>query len=270
MRHVDIDVLLRTVFATKDGQRDKHRLNDAHRRLVAKKRKEDRKRYIDQSGAAKWTPIKERFTAELGNKCWYTETELVGGSLTIDHYRPKRDYWFLAFKPENYRVACPFANSPKHNPEHGCVGGKGDSFPLLDETKKAKGVRSVKRERPIILDPCNKEDCKLIAFLPDGRPVLNPAYADDPDAKERVEKSKILLNLDHHQFNTQREQLRNDIDRDVKSYENSAADRPHQQDLRSRLAGRISRAAPFSIAARHYLSAHKHLDWVAALLDQTT
>lgn len=267
MRHVPIQSLLQTIFASTEGKKDKRRLDQAHE-TVTQKPVKDRKSYIDNNGTTKWSPLKDRFTAELGNKCWYTEAELVGAPLTIDHYRPSCDYWFLAFKPDNYRVACPFANSPKHNKEHGCAGGKGDNFPLLDETKKGKGAWSVKREKPIILDPCSEDDCKLIAFLPDGRPVLHPANTHDPVAKKRVEESKILLNLDHPDFNTKREQLRKAIDRDVKSHENSLDDPKHQEDLRNSLAQLISKTAPFSIAARQYLSAHRHLDWVSYLLIQ--
>lgn len=267
MRYVPIQSLLQTVFADTDGEKDKRRLERAHE-IVTLTPAKDRKSYIDNNGTSKWSPLKDRFAAELGNKCWYTEAELVGAPLTIDHYRPKCDYWFLAFKPDNYRVACPFANSPKHNEEYGCAGGKGDNFPLLDETKKGRGIYSIRREKPIILDPCNEEDCKLIAFQSDGRPVLHPDYVDDPVANRRVEDSKILLNLDHPDFNSQREQLRKAIDRDVKSHEISVADPDHQEDLRNSLAQRISKTAPFSIAARQYLCAHRHLDWVSDLLDQ--
>lgn len=266
MRYVPIQSLLQTIFADPEGTEDKRRLDRAHK-TAAPKPPENRKKYIDNNGTTKWTPIKNRFTAMLGNKCWYTEAELVGASLTIDHYRPKCDYWFLAFSPDNYRVACPYANSPIHNEEHGCGGGKGDKFPLHDETKKAKRPRTTKYEKPIILDPCNEDDCKLIAFLPDGRPVLHPNFAQDPIAKLRVEKSKILLNLDHPNFNSQREQLRRAIDRDVKSHEISVGDPDHQEDIRNSLVQRISQTAPFSIAARQYLSAYRHLAWVPELLD---
>ena len=63
--------------------------------------------------STKWSPVKNLMTAQLGNKCWHTEAELVEADLTIDHYRPKCDYWWLAFDVSNYRIAYPFANSPK-------------------------------------------------------------------------------------------------------------------------------------------------------------
>jgi hypothetical protein len=205
-------------------------------------------------------------TVQLGNKCWYTEAELVGADLAIDHYRPKCDYWWLAFDVRNYRIACPFANSPKHNEEHGCAGGKGDSFPLLPPGIRGTDEESVKLERPVILDPCKKEDCDLLAFQADGRPILNPVYAADPIAGRRVEESKVLLNLDHPDFNSKREQLYHAIAEDVKVYEALPEDSQSRVDIRVRIERRLAASAPFSTAARYYLQVHRNLNWVEELL----
>lgn len=266
MRYIDLKSLLALIKTTPAGAKEFKTLAKAHRDLAVRFA-HDRSDYIKRNGSKKWSPFKGRITRVLGHKCWYTEAEPTGGDLVVDHYRPKGSYWFLAFDEENYRIACAYANSPHHNSEHGCAGGKGEAFPLLDPRNKAKGRNSIKNERPVILDPCNKDDCKLIAFQLDGRPVLHPDYKTDKVALERVEMSKILLNLDHPDFNSKREQLRKAIDRDVKSHENSFDDPKHQEDLRNNLAQLISKNAPFSIAARQYLSAHRHLDWVSDLLN---
>ena len=265
MRHVQMNALLRSIYADHAGKVAKQRLARAHK-VVTKKPARVRKTYVDNNGRTKWSPIKNRFTKLLGNKCWYTEAELVGASLTIDHYRPTCDYWFLAFKADNYRVACPFANSPKHNAEHGCAGGKGDEFPLLDPEQKAKGIRSIKNERPLILDPCSKDDCNLVAFQPDGRPVIHPGFVDDPVALERIARSKILLNLDHPDFNSKREQLCNDIADDVKMFEELPDGAAGRETIITRLEGGLSAKAPFSSAARYYLRLHRNHEWVEALL----
>lgn len=282
MRHIVIDELLQSVLATADGKKEIVALRSAHltaskRALmdqpaytdgngVTKNRVKGRFTYIDDNGPAKWTLLKDRFTAILGNKCWYTEAELVGGPLTIDHYRPKCDYWFLAFEPSNYRVACPYANSPKHNPLYGCAGGKGDNFPLLDERTKARGSKRIVRERPMILDPCNEDDCKLIAFLPDGRPVIHPDYVTDPIAVTRLERSKLLLNLDHPHFNTKRAQLHDEIKAAVEDHEGFPDGSARKVAKQQSLASKVTETAPFSIAARHYLSAYRYLDWVVEIL----
>src|SRR5688572_22009982 len=124
MRHVPLHALIEEVFSDLDGAKTQQRLARAHKKAT-KMEGAVRHQHIRRNGPNKWSPLKERLTAKLGNKCWYTEVELVGAHLTIDHYRPVCDYWWLAYDAENYRVACPFANSPEHNKEHGCKGGKG-------------------------------------------------------------------------------------------------------------------------------------------------
>ncbi len=137
------------------------------------------------------------------------------------------------------RVACPFANSQHHNEEHGCAGGKGDEFPLLDPTRKATGVRSTRYEEPVILDPCSEEDCALVAFQADGRPVLDPRYANDPVARRRLEESKLLLNLDHPDFNAQRERLLHEINEDVLTHEDLPVTSPQREAIKARTSRRI-------------------------------
>jgi hypothetical protein len=226
----------------------------------------DRQAYIRRIGPRKWSPIKNWLTTKLGKKCWYTEAELVGAPLAVDHFRPVCNYWWLAFAADNYRVSCVYANSPQHNPLHGCAGGKGDKFPLLGLGPRATGRNKLKVEKPLILDPCNESDCDLVAFQADGRPVLNPAHSADPIALRRVEESKILLNLDHPEFNSKREQLCNDIADDVHAYEELPPTAAGRTTISARLKGRLAAHAPFSSAARYYLRLHRHLEWVEALL----
>lgn len=266
MRHVDLKILLATIFANEAGQEVNARLFRAHKKSAGMAAA-NRKSHSDRNGPNKWKPVKDLATAVLGNKCWYTEVELIGAPLTVDHYRPVCDYWWLAYDPENYRIACAWANSPKHNPLYGCVGGKVDEFPLLAPGLRAKGKTKLRLEKPIILDPCVATDCELLAFQADGRPVLNPKFSGDPIARERVEKSKILLNIDHPEFNSKREQLCNDIAADVRIHEALAAGNPEQITVRNRLIARLDSKAPYSVAARFYLSAHRHLDWVQTILD---
>jgi hypothetical protein len=226
----------------------------------------DRQGYIRRNGPGKWSPIKNWLTDKLGKKCWYTEAELVGAPLAIDHFRPVCDYWWLAFDATNYRVACAFANSPEHNKLHGCAGGKGDEFPLLGRGLRATGRSKLRCEKPVILDPCNKADCDLVAFHADGRPVLNPAHAADPIALRRVEESKILLNLDHADFNSKREQLCKEIADDVHAYGELSDGATARTTIEARLKRKLAGDAPFSSAARYYLRLHRHHDWVEALL----
>src|SRR5207245_1378979 len=106
-------------------------------------------------------------------------------------------------------TGCSFANSP---------------FRLLPPGVRATTKGELANEQPVILDPCKAEDCALLAFHVDGRPIVNPAFAGNAVATERVEQSKILLNLDHSDFNAKREQLCNAIADDVRTHEALPAD----------------------------------------------
>jgi hypothetical protein len=265
VRHVPLDTLLAQVFADEEGKRVRKRLRRAHKKLVGMPPAK-RKAHTDRNGPNKWKPIKDRLTRLLGKKCWYTEVELIGAPLAIDHYRPICNYWWLSFDAENYRVACPWANSPEHNAEHGCAGGKGDNFPLLPPGLPARGKCRLRIERPAILDPCKSSDCDLLAFQADGRPIVSPNFAADAFARQRVEQSTILLNLDHPEFNSKREQLCGDIGTDIRAHEALPANSAERAAIRTRLQGRLAANAPFSTAARFYLKLHRHLDWVEDIL----
>src|SRR5438552_2638717 len=140
MRHVPLDTLLAQIFADEEGKKSRKRLHRAHKKLV-RMAPAERKGYTDRNGPDKWRPIKDSLTGLVGKKCWYTEVELIGAPLAIDHYRPVSAYWWLSFDAENYRVACPWSNSPEHNTEHGSAGGKGNNFPLLPPGVPARGKR---------------------------------------------------------------------------------------------------------------------------------
>jgi hypothetical protein len=265
MRHITLSDLLAHMLADPAGAKRRAQLANSQAR-VTKLLPGLRQGYIRRNGPRKWSPIKTWLTKHLGKKCWYTEVELVGAPLAVDHFRPVSKYWWLAFAAENYRIACSFANSPEHNPLFGCAGGKGDTFPLLPPGRRATWSSKKRHEKPVILDPCDKSDCDLIAFQADGRPVVNPLRASDPIARMRVDQSKILLNLDHPDFNTKREQLCVDIADDVRTVEAIPAGSPVRDVVIARLARRLSSRAPFSSAAMYYLRLHRHLSWVEELL----
>ena len=265
MRHIPLDKLLENIFTGADGETVKLRLENAHKKLI-KMPPETRSAHIRRNGPNKWKPVKNRLADQLGKLCWYTEVELIGSALVIDHYRPVCNYWWLAYDAENYRVACPWANSPEHNALHGSAGGKGDNFPLLPPAEIATQKDQVLKENPLILDPCNEIDCKLLAFQVDGRPILNPNFANDAVAEYRVDKSVILLNIDHPDFNSKREQLCNSIREDVEIHEDLTADSPKRVLIRNRLQDRLAASSEFSTAARFYLQLHRDLDWVEDIL----
>jgi hypothetical protein len=265
MRYIPLTTLLRQIFADVAGKKEKALIFKAQAKF-ARMTPAARQRYVRLYGSRKWSGVKNLMIEKLGRKCWYTEVEIVGAALTIDHYRPICEYWFLAFDPQNYRVSCPYSNSPQHNPLYGSAGGKGDKFPLLGLGERAIGRNKLRREKPVILDPCIKEDCDLIAFQADGRPILNPTHSANSVAAERVDKSLLLLNLDHSDFNSKREQLYHEIADDVRLYEELPVGSDGRTIIRDRMKKRLGPQAEFSTAARYYIQLHRHLNWVEDLL----
>jgi hypothetical protein len=269
MRHISLNDLLAQVFATDAGKAIEKRLSKGRKKLARKKAQHTRKKYIDDNGPNKWTPIKDQLTPIVGDKCWYTEVEMLGGPLAIDHYRPSALYSWLALDATNYRVACPYSNSPKYNQFNGLTGGKGDNFPLLSPGIRALDQTGLAHELPVLLDPCKAEDCKLLAFDTEGHPILNPEFDGNATALDRVNQSKILLNLDLAAFNAAREELYHAIKDDVEIYEDLSAASAKRTTIHERLESKIAPKAQFSMAARQYLQLFRHLDWVQRLLNPT-
>jgi hypothetical protein len=133
--------------------------------------------YKDHGGL--WSELKPRLASISDNKCWYCESRLDRSDGAVDHFRPKgrianeKDhpgYWWLAFVHGNYRLACTFCNSRRIDVEFATAGGKQDHFPL-----EPTGVRAwaegddLDDERPLLLDPCQSGDARLLTFDETGQ-----------------------------------------------------------------------------------------------------
>lgn len=108
-------------------------------------------------------------------KCWYTETKFGGDYQEVEHFRPKKEtkdihgktinghpgYYWLAFNIDNYRLC-------KRRPN----GKKGTFFPIRNEHLRAMDeLWTWQDELPLFLDPTDDEDCILLSFNDDGKPV---------------------------------------------------------------------------------------------------
>ena len=226
------------------------------------------------NGNSHWSPVKQYLEAASNRKCWYTESKNPGCLNDVEHYRPKAKvmnshgnvehwYWFLAFNPVNYRLSSQISNRLNANSILGATGGKGNKFPLLPGSSRARGLAGLATEKPVILDPCNKADTDLLEFLPDGRPVLSGCHSGDSVAKERVDRSKLLLNLDYPTFNEDRESLYNRISQLVKRGDGYIRDAvPAIEDVKSDLRELMSADAPYSKAAECYIRCFRDRAWV--------
>ncbi|EKO3805533.1 hypothetical protein NTE05_002764 [Vibrio harveyi] len=272
MRYIDINAFLATVPANK-----KKILARAYRNLKGQSEATIRQRV--SSGNTKWRPIKSDMEAFSSRKCWYTESKNAGFPNEVEHFRPKGKitdsnnnllhwYWFLAFNPANYRLSCQFSNRLNVNPATGKTGGKGDEFPLLASSLNgnslhATSINEVKDELPVLLDPCVEEDTKLLAFSPEGKPVVAPHAANCPIAKKRVEESNLLLNLDFPTFNEEREELYAEVVRLIKRGDRHEANQSDAlEDVKEDLEALMQPEKPYSKAAESYIRGFRDRDWV--------
>lgn len=152
-----------------------------------------------------WTDkvLKNDFREYFHSKCWYCECYLGGSDMPIDHFRPKNKvkkykdfdyndsianvgYYWLRNEPRNYRGSCTYSNSLRGN------GGKGCYFPLEKGSAHLPiNNTNTDIEKPVLLDPCVKDDVKLLSFL-GATPVCTTKDTDD---KKRVDASVALYNL---------------------------------------------------------------------------
>jgi hypothetical protein len=235
------------------------------------------KQRVIGNGNTTWRDVKGSLEDASNRKCWYTESKNPGCLYDVDHFRPKGRiedsngvvqywYWFLAFDPENYRLSCHFSNRLNVNPESGLTGGKGDRFPLLGEQVHATTKAGLPSENPVLLDPCNADDCDLMEFQPDGRPVISSIHRDNSVAYHRVEQSKLLLNLDFPTFNEDREILYNKIKNLVERGDSYGSENPALQDVRQDLRELMSADEPYSKAAECYIRCFRDREWIEQLI----
>lgn len=157
--------------------------------------------------------LKKDFREYSYNKCWYSECKLTGNDIDIDHFRPKKavlqyndyayneklekcGYFWLKEEVKNYRGSCIYSNrirkkGKKTKPDE--KGGKGPYFPLRSKNNSKYGKRDISWEVPMLLDPCVKEDVKLLTFVA-GEPACSSTNEID---RERVRVSIDLYNLDN-------------------------------------------------------------------------
>lgn len=138
-------------------------------------------------------------------KCWYSESSDPQSFFDVDHFRPKlsakrsdhvtdRGYEWLAFCWDNYRLAAQRSNRLSTNEETADTEGKGDWFPLMEGSPAACwDDRCEDTELPVLLDPVNMSDVRLIDVMDDGR--VGPSWTCMGSSRVRVARSIEILGL---------------------------------------------------------------------------
>lgn len=225
-----------------------------------------------------------RLAVLLHDKCWYCESAVDRSDNAVDHFRPKNrvsdaasphaGYRWLAFDSINFRYACTYCNSRRKDVRGGTVGGKADRFPLLEEAKRVYTFGLTKQELPMLLDPCQPSEWKLLGCQQEnGKPC---ASSQEPIAKQRAEVSIEVYHLDYGPTCTRRlgfaAQLVSDVDEGKQLYDGLKSNpdkEPEFNNVLSRLFRLIDRQALYSGEMRFLLGAlrsSKH-PWIQDLLE---
>lgn len=146
-----------------------------------------------------WRGFKRYLRAMSYGKCWYSEAVGPQSPYDVDHFRPKAEarrtdtvtddgYPWLAFDWDNFRFSAERSNRPNKDEDTDELVGKVSWFPLESTSPLATwDDRCVKAEKPMLLDPTNPEDMKLIVVDVGGRIV--PAKTCVGTDRQRAEFS---------------------------------------------------------------------------------
>ncbi|CAH1385161.1 hypothetical protein [Candidatus Nitrotoga sp. M5] len=234
-----------------------------------------------------WKELKPQLAMILNRKCWYTEAPQAGTDVDVDHYRPKGrvaelrsktkshpGYWWLAFKPDNYRYSCIVANRRRRDVETGNTGGKADHFPIADEAHRAwKPTENCDGEMPDLLDPCKATDTVLLTFKEDGEAMARYDQNTHPRLYRRAQSSIEYYHLNHTDFVRARQKLRDEIDRLVHSAKkyfqqlesnNAVIDHAYEEAISS-LREMRQPSAPYSSFCMTYLDQYKFDEEIAGV-----
>lgn len=152
-----------------------------------------------------WTDpqLRKDFKDFFHKKCWYSEAWVGMSDIHIDHFRPKAKviqyenfdfntplansgYYWLRNDITNYRASCAFCNRKTGD------GGKGNFFPLQPGSPRLT-PNGNETEQPLLLDPCNQQDVRIISFL--VKDVICASI--QPGDNDRVKASTVIYNLNH-------------------------------------------------------------------------
>jgi uncharacterized protein (TIGR02646 family) len=240
--------------------------------------------------ASVWQALKDDLAAYSRKKCWYCESIQVRSDDAVDHFRPKNavrgcighnGYWWLAFDWRNYRYACTFCNSRRHDDETDETGGKGDYFPLVNEECRVYDPGSdIDLEEPALLDPVRPRDPKALWFDETGRVVERFSTSEDLRRHKKAETSISLYNLNHSWLRERRQILFNDISEAIRRADRAfrrlrSGDDKDTEDRFDEIMGKLlsmtREGAEYSAAARAYLRGFRNSElrpWLDELLEE--
>jgi len=211
MRHIDITRLTVSTQWEKRAAELRGRIDDCGGDKSRIKIILDKERH--------WRKLRPELVKLCGRKCWYCEGEVKHSRQPVDHFRPKGEvtgtshpgYYWLAYSPSNFRLACEFCNSSTDDAPGGKRNTKHNHFPLLNELARVWSPSvDISRELPILLDPLVAADCELLSFGIDGA-ARRTKPRSPLESVDRVAESVRIYGLDRPSLDEGRRKKMNDV-----------------------------------------------------------
>lgn len=141
--------------------------------LTHKRRLEliNKKKYIDKdsfNNRYKTDDIREKLVSIYNHKCAFCEQKVE--QYNIEHFRPKKIYYWLAYSWDNLILACHYCNNYKGIDFE--IEGKRAKCPKLKELKGINTISSRKydfQEHPKLINPEKTDPKPYLVFEKDGR-----------------------------------------------------------------------------------------------------
>jgi len=128
-----------------------------------------------------WGKAKDQLKVESFNKCAYCEADTaVVAHGDVEHFRPKSEYWWLAYCFDNYTYSCQICNQTYKGNKFDITGAK-LAAPILPGTSPTNAAQLAAATASLCPDPCTATDAKIkkLFSLEDAH-LVNP-YVEDPE-----------------------------------------------------------------------------------------
>lgn len=173
--------------------------------------------------------VKDKLIEIFNEKCAYCETSIRRAAKgDVEHYRPKGrietsdggklspGYYWLAADWDNLLLSCGNCNQKgrfRLNEDGEKVPmGKGDKFPLSDETKRIRSRDknlSDERRFVLLLNPCKSDPSKHLTFNDEGE--ILPQNSSNGRASKVGEHSIMIYGLHRVELVKERKKLNNQL-----------------------------------------------------------
>ncbi|WP_417210879.1 hypothetical protein [Antarctobacter sp.] len=129
---------------------------------------------------SKWKDSKDQLLRESQGKCAYCETQVTTTYYgDVEHYRPKKVYWWLAYVYDNYLASCAICNQ-RYKGADFAISGPQMPGPVLTGAETPDDLAALARRfAPDPLDPLAVSAFEA-AHRAEAPQIPNP-YIDDPE-----------------------------------------------------------------------------------------